>query len=129
MTIQEAIKSGKPFKRKYWKDWIKRVKDYCVWATGVNKNELANDAISINDILADDWEVKEEWYEGDFKKKYPNGVLCWVWNSYSNVINKRVVIDYIPEVQKFKTDTGTIVSARPVLPSEAPAIIGEDDDI
>jgi hypothetical protein len=66
MTIQEAIRSGKPFKRRY-SNVIRRIEG------GVAVMELVatgNDIIprtwrpdmerfSLHDILADDWEIKE----------------------------------------------------------------------
>ena len=54
MTIQEVIKSGKPFKRKRFVSWV------CVYG-----NKLAFELSmltftpSVLDILADDWEVKQ----------------------------------------------------------------------
>jgi hypothetical protein len=59
MTIQEAIKSGKPFRRK-----SARPKH---WICGMNKNGWCNTdyetkayAIPRKDILATDWEIKEK---------------------------------------------------------------------
>jgi hypothetical protein len=49
MTIQEAIKSGKPFKRKPWVG--------TAWIYPRNMHSYTRFAVS--DILADDWEVKE----------------------------------------------------------------------
>jgi hypothetical protein len=57
MTIQEAIKSGKPFRRKGWptfweydlsRDWI------------TYEKTSDQPPIRLRDILADDWEVKHE---------------------------------------------------------------------
>ena len=46
MTIQEAIKSGKKFKRKYMDYWI--------------TEDPKQIAFSCSDILADDWEIERE---------------------------------------------------------------------
>lgn len=64
MTIQEAIRSGKPFFRSAWlkgqtfasqeeRDWAQ---DMYEGFNGDNTREL--NAITIEDILAEDWEVK-----------------------------------------------------------------------
>lgn len=57
MTIQEAIKSGKPFKRKHEIESM-----YCIVRRGyfVFFNENRNAYImGASDILATDWEVKQ----------------------------------------------------------------------
>ena len=58
MTIQEAIKTGKPFKRKKW-EFYSAIK-------GITKekglfNFKQSDLLDISaiDVLAEDWEVKE----------------------------------------------------------------------
>lgn len=58
MTIQEAIRSGKPFRRKNWHAWFILKNDAFVGA-----DELPYPLKTlplIQDILADDWEVKRE---------------------------------------------------------------------
>jgi hypothetical protein len=69
MTIQKAIKSGKPFRRKAWgkqfpKDWYVKIRSKRNYRTrfwigdvlgGVTNDSFAS---TINDILATDWEVK-----------------------------------------------------------------------
>jgi hypothetical protein len=51
LTIQEAIKSGKPFRRPHWSN------EKCFFTV----NHIANSTLlSLEDILADDWEVKRE---------------------------------------------------------------------
>jgi hypothetical protein len=58
MTIQEAIKSGKPFRRK-------RIINIIDWGTMIDNGEIISlkDGMELfygkNDILADDWEVKQ----------------------------------------------------------------------
>ena len=58
MNIQEAIKSGKPFKRKEWDnyDWlfVNPQGNICVW--GEDQGEW--NPLDAEDILATDWEVK-----------------------------------------------------------------------
>ena len=39
--------------------------------------------------------LDEKWYECDFKEKYPNGVLCWVWNDKFNKKYRAIFINYI----------------------------------
>ena len=60
MFIQEAIKSGKPFRRK-----DQKLYSLCVTGTGMigdaDENEDNDFALfSANDILADDWETIEK---------------------------------------------------------------------
>ena len=59
MNIQEAIKSGKPFKRERWVvgGWIYNNDGVFEYLTG-GVDEPANEFF-VEDILADDWEVKE----------------------------------------------------------------------
>lgn len=49
MTIQEAIKSGKPFRRLHWKV-----------LSFITSDELAWSGLHEHDILATDWEIKTE---------------------------------------------------------------------
>lgn len=44
-----------------------------------------------SDILADDWELEEEWY-----KRINHGILCWVSNS------KLSVEDYLIDYKRYK---------------------------
>jgi len=55
MTIQEAIKSGKPFKRDAWIDsaWM-YVEENIFKMT----NEILDTTLEVDDILADDWFTK-----------------------------------------------------------------------
>lgn len=47
MTLQEAIKSGKRFKRPYWNTWHDR-------------SSIGRTYICAVSILADDWEIEEK---------------------------------------------------------------------
>lgn len=61
MTIQDAIKSGKPFKRKDDDLYFlisPQFRHICVESESVVK--IYDHAFDIEDILADDWETKEE---------------------------------------------------------------------
>jgi hypothetical protein len=63
MTIQDAIKSGKPFIRPHLKgipdffDWVISIHNNLVWE---NTKEPIGDSLLVSDILAEDWEIKEE---------------------------------------------------------------------
>jgi hypothetical protein len=59
MTIQEAIKSGKPFKRPNWTQecWT-LTDDIFFFERGIVNFESA-EKFSPADILAEDWEIKE----------------------------------------------------------------------
>lgn len=54
MTIQEAIKSGKPFRRTEWGSIAPYIED----TNGFNNELSCGGYINADDILADDWEVK-----------------------------------------------------------------------
>jgi hypothetical protein len=71
MTIQQALKSGKPFRRKTWgrkypKEWyVKHKSDVNIkkhlWWVGNNVMLVSENGMLslIRDILARDWETKE----------------------------------------------------------------------
>jgi hypothetical protein len=52
VTIQEAIKSGKKFKRKDWKELVRCDRDHGGVVFGVEFMKFYKD-----DLLADDWEI------------------------------------------------------------------------
>ena len=62
MTIQEAIKSGKPFKRKGWREEMFAIAelddDEWLFADGSGGVYYHPDELTPQDILAEDWEVK-----------------------------------------------------------------------
>ena len=139
MTIQEAIKSGRPFKRKGLNFYLECQKsNYSGNLCFYLQCTRAAYTLSGDDILADDWEVLEKWYEGNFKKKYPNGVLCKVGNSEGlyKPYNIKIITNYVkgdkyPFKSYYGNPTGCLLEyeyAEPVKPEEAPAIIGEDND-
>ena len=55
MKIQEAIKSGKPFRRKEWKAYFLMLGDG--WLKGSDDDNYTQ--LKKIDILAEDWETKE----------------------------------------------------------------------
>ncbi len=57
MTIQDAVKSGKPFKRKDWFDECYIYVDSCHEL--IDESDAEPTILTDDDILADDWEVKE----------------------------------------------------------------------
>lgn len=83
MNLIEAIKSGRPFKRRHWSEWLTEEKlrnlEYGVYADSrrIHRIECLPDGISklaymdgpnqwgvcigfdTQDIVADDWEIKE----------------------------------------------------------------------
>ena len=73
--------------------------------------------------------LEEKWYEGDFKKKYPNGVLCWVWHYMSPEKYRTIVVNYVKDSKYpfLSFDNFTWKCAKPMNSSEAPAIIGGKD--
>lgn len=67
MNYLEAIRSGKPLRRKSKETWGKRPScsvgmgsTYLVPAGTWITREILLDCVSIEDIVADDWEVKQE---------------------------------------------------------------------
>ena len=130
MTIQEAIKSGRPFKRPHYENWL--VIDELnnkIWFS-INKGRgRFLPSFSAEDLLADDWKIKEKWYEGNFKKKYPNGVLCWCYNE--NIINGVVdiIINYDEKSNfPFISPRLSYSQVSPFRPEKAPACIKIDDE-
>ena len=60
MTIQEAIKSGKPFKRKYCTRWMTTSSPLEHFRYIHDDNKVDDIATIFGfDVLADDWEVKD----------------------------------------------------------------------
>ena len=120
MTLQEAILSEKPFKRKDWEFYFK-VRRNSIYLESTNSLFIPKK----EDILANDYEIEEKWYEGNFKKKWPNGVLCKVGDNIKYHQIFAIVVDYIPDSQNpFLTINNTLwKSAEPIKPEEAPAII------
>jgi len=128
MIIQEAFNSNKWFKRPCWKHSFKRADKTVVKVDNKDIHFYLNEILSVKDILADDYILKKEWYEGDFKKKYPNGVWCWVWDKEDDKI-KAVVTNYDKDVPyPFVTTSWCCYKyAKPLTKKEAkeitPAII------
>ena len=143
MTIVEIMKdkkrlyNGVPFRRKnrgHLSFLIRWNEDYGFEKISPNGEVQHYDFIPDN-LLADDWEWVEEWYEGDFKKKYPNGVLCWVWDFTDDYDSKKVnvhqeiIIDtYIDREgnRVFKSRYRTFKYVKPIEPEEAPTIIEQE---
>ena len=121
MTLQEAVESCKPFKAITSELWLiaDKTKNRILF-----KHDNTPKTIVPSDFFLD-YEIKEQWYEGDFKKKWPKGVLCWVWDDLNNDKQKRIVVDYDPKDElPFITYSRYIFKyAEPIKPEEAPAII------
>lgn len=68
MTIQEAIKSGKPFRRpNSWDGWLDISRNFSNQGWFYSAESLSGHAekwkkfdLTANDITADDWEIKRE---------------------------------------------------------------------
>ena len=134
MKDKKRLNSGTLFKQ--------RNKPYCVkWSEEYgfieiisyeedNKVERAY-KFTPNDFIVNDWEWVEKWYKGDFKKKYPNGVVVMAWNDKSQEKYKTIMINYIPNTSFPFWTVGEISwkYAEPVKPEDAPAIIGGKDEL
>ena len=58
MTIQEVIKSGKPFRRHCWLIWFKRVDDRIVNLDSKSYQDVTY-CFNVKDLLANDWIIDE----------------------------------------------------------------------
>ena len=133
MTLKETYKTNKLFKRKGWKIWYNKIEERECGIYVIYENNDSYDIrrLSLADIFADDWIVKEEWYKGDFRKKYPNGVLCWIKLTYDEEwfmtritnYNSNKEYCFIEENKESNYILG-YKEAIPVTPEEAPTIIG-----
>lgn len=54
MNIQQAVKTGLPYKREGWTHWVQTH-----WKTPANYSSGKQIPFKIDDLSADDWEVKE----------------------------------------------------------------------
>ena len=77
----------------------------------------------------------KKWYEGDFKTRHPNGVLCNVKMYPPDPPVRRIIMDYISfkelpfraqALRAFDPFTEGWAIADPVPPDEAPEILGEE---
>ena len=120
MNLIEAVKTGQLFKRPWWNSW------QCV-------ENLKTINLSKEDILATDYEVCERWFMGNFKDKYPNGVLCYVADTEHTLDSDekivQIIIDYSPnEDFPFTAQNGTYWKiAIPITTDEAPTILERDE--
>ena len=129
MKDKERLYNQTPFRRKGRSFCVRWVERYGFEkTTSCKKYDSEDDEVYKynfipEDFLADDWEWVEEWYEGDLKKKYPNGVLCWTWNEDEDNACMNIITDY--KFGRFLTFAKVpYLFAKPVKPEEAPAIIG-----
>jgi len=65
MNILKAIKSGKDFKRDGWDFWCGKEEDHFFWISNDGKKLIAT--FSPDEVMADDWEVKELIVSGSYK--------------------------------------------------------------
>ena len=137
MKLQKAIRNGKLFKRPNMKYWITIFVGFFI-CLDEEKKRARTYELTKKDVLADDWiifedEIEEKWYEGDFKKKWPNGVLCKVCNNQNTKKIIRPIIEYdtnpwLSSGRRFCDGILYWEFAIPVKPEEAPAIIGDSDE-
>ena len=59
MTIQEAIKSGRPFKRKSERQWFEAYTDGDSYLSLERHPPEFEHPLRLEYVLADDWEIKE----------------------------------------------------------------------
>ena len=124
MNMLEAVYSGKDFKYGDNRDWL------YVYETGLicYRSTIIPAQFLKEEVLGDKWIIKEEWYEGDFKKKYPHGVFCEVKPVYSSHPLTVTIIDYHKgKAFPFRARGGGWLNAKPIPPEKAPAIIGKED--
>ena len=77
MNLLEAVKSGKSFKRPEWETWHKEIVNY---NSGIALTDKENNAIFLNkqDVLAEDWIVKEELLPCPFRGETVKYLEGWV---------------------------------------------------
>ena len=85
MTIQEAIKSGKPFRRK-------DDAEYLSWSGFGSATHLS---LSIESIIADDWEIKQEPREMYLAKGKGGLLQSWYELDIGRLADLKPGIDFI----------------------------------
>ena len=125
MNILDAVRSGRDFRVKGTKEWLYVGKDGVIYYRDAGVHVIPRK----EDILRDDYEIKKEWYEGNFKEKYPNGILCRVRNYENSKWYPAIVIDYnFFNAYPFETASGEWKWAEPIPKDEKlPYILTEDD--
>ena len=141
MKLEEIIKNRSNLFEGVW--FKRKNKDYSIrWNFLRDRFEYQNDkgikdycfSFDLDDFGADDWEwLEEKWYEGNFKEKYPAGVICWVWDITDDYDSKRVnvhqeIIKSVAIRQNkyiFWDGNKWWEYAEPVTSDESPAIIGD----
>ena len=131
MKDRDSLLSGKWFKRKYRSYCVRWNNDKFLFEMLLGDCRNKDKTIVVyhfnpEDFVEDDWEWVKEWYEGDFRKKYPNGILCYVWGD-SGIKYMRVVTDY-KEPFGWDTDQGYWKNAAPIPKEQAPVIYISEED-
>ena len=138
MKLEEIMKSKNNLFNGVW--FKRKNKDYKIrWNYITDKfeylhnKEIKDYCFSLDDFEVNNWEWlrDEEWYEGNFKDKYPNGVICWVWDIPDNCNSERVnchqeiIKSVVIKENKYVFCDGNKYwrYAEPVKSDEAPAII------
>ena len=141
MKDKDSLFEGRWFKRKYKNFCVRWNNDKCLFERLLEDCNNKDKGIVVyhfnpEDFTSHDWswfKEKKMWHEGNFKGKYPSGVLCWVWDRTddydSRPINyhQEIIIDtYIGgnNTTIFKSWSNAYEYAVPVTIDEAPAIIG-----
>ena len=75
--------------------------------------------------------IKEEWYEGNFKEKYPNGVMCKVWDKNDDATYTAIVIDYdkVRAYPFITSELGKYEFAKPITDKNKLPVIFEEEEI
>lgn len=128
MTIKEAADSGKEFKLEGAERWLYA---YNESGTICYSGTVLPAKFSREDILSDKWIVKKAWFEGDFEKKYPQGVFCRVTNFENSKWYPAIVLGYTllndPEYP-FETASGEWKWAKPIPKGEElPHVLAEEE--
>ena len=128
MYLTEVLKTGKPFKRKKKTFYLSVNQEGKIGFE--ESGGFIEATLTKEDILADDWMIKEEWYEGDFKKKYPKGLICWAWDYDGDDKAKVVMIAFNKKSEfPFETEEGCYRYAEPITKEEAPTILDRGNDV
>ena len=82
--------------------------------------------LTIKQMFSDKWEIEKEWYECDFKKKYPTGVLCFARND--SEWKKDIITDYeVGRIYPFRGTRNNWIYTKFLSKNEIPVILTKED--
>ena len=125
MNLTEAVKSGKEFKFENRGSWMYIGRNGIIYYSGT----IFPAQFSKEEVLSNKWIVKEEekWYEGNFKEKFPQGVLCKVSCNVKRW-GTDIIMNYSRDLHHpFIGSRDDWLNAKPIPKDEIPVILTEED--